>query len=321
MGDEEPKVTAQEILRRTKELREKEEERAARANQGEEPKAIIVRSRKKRPKRANFSAEAEDFSHWKLPETSPGATRRIDTEQPEVLAKGEESLMDPEHVEKLDTLLKELERRFGKLPLLVPSEPRMKGSYFKWGKLTQKLIEADDDYAKTYWRKMGGAVNAGGNLCVKLGTESDNLVTIDLDADELVEPFVAVNLNFAETVVTRGARGCQFWFYLDGNYPHKKLVIEFEGKSVGEFRGGKTLSNIWGVHPNGEPYTMVGEKAIRCAFKSIKWPKGWALVEEAKAPEIDWKAYFDVVKDADGGVVEALVAVYFAGARKTDTGW
>jgi hypothetical protein len=30
---------------------------------------------------------------------------------------------------------------------------------------------------------------------------------------------------------------------------------------------------------------------------------------------------FRSVKDADGGVVEALVAVYFEGARQTETGW
>jgi hypothetical protein len=227
----------------------------------------------------------------------------------------------PEHLKQVNDLLDDLTRRFGTLPLLVPSEPGMKGSYFKWGKLTRKLIEADITYSEDYWRKIGGSIDANGNLCVKLGTESNDLVTIDIDADDLVEPFIEKNPAFAETVVTRGARGCQFWFYLDGKYPHKKLVIKLEAKSIGEFRGGKVLSNIWGIHANGERYTMVGEKAIRCSYTSIKWPKEWGLVEEAKASQIDWKAYFEMVKDGDGGVVEALVACYFEGARKTDTGW
>jgi hypothetical protein len=228
--------------------------------------------------------------------------------------------MNPEHVEKLDGFIKDLTHRFGKLPLLVPSEPGMKGSYFKWGVLNRKLIEADDDYAKTYWRTLAGSVHAGGNVCVKLGTDSNNLVTIDIDADEFVEPFVAINPQFGETVVTRGQRGCQFWFYIDGSYPHKKLVIHLNGKSIGEFRGGKSLSNIWGIHPSGARYTMVGDKAIHYRFAEIKLPEGWTLVE-AKLPTINWKAYFEMVKEEDGGVVESLVAVYFEGARKTDTGW
>src|ERR1700693_3907629 len=102
--------------------------------------------------------------------------------------KGMEKHTTPEHLKQFNDLLDDLTRCFGTLPLLVPSEPGMKGSYFKWGKLTKKLIEADTAYSKDYWKRIGGSVDAGGNLCVKLGTESDDLVTIDLDADELVEP-------------------------------------------------------------------------------------------------------------------------------------
>ncbi len=122
----------------------------------------------------------------------------------------------------------------------------------------------------------------GGNLAIKLGSDSQNLVTVDLDHDDHIEPFLQANPAFRNTLRTFGSKGAQFWFYATDDYPKEVRKLEINGTTVnaGEFRGGKCLSVIWGVHENGNVYTRVNDvPPIKFAFGDILWPTGWKCVE------------------------------------------
>lgn len=96
----------------------------------------------------------------------------------------------------------------------------------------------------------------GGNIGVLLGAASDNLTTIDIDDDAMVAPFLELNPFLANTLRTRGARGCQFWLRTRGPYPERIYKVrDHNGLMVAEWRGGGgAQSVIFGVHPNGNTY-------------------------------------------------------------------
>jgi hypothetical protein len=51
-------------------------------------------------------------------------------------------------------------------------------------------------------------------------------------------------------------------------------------ENAGEFRGGRCLSTIWGVHGNGNVYQRVNDvPPIKFAFGDIQWPTGWKCIE------------------------------------------
>jgi hypothetical protein len=49
------------------------------------------------------------------------------------------------------------------------------------------------------------------NIGVVLGSASKGLCAIDIDDDEQVEPFLALNPSLRRTLRTRGSRGAQIW--------------------------------------------------------------------------------------------------------------
>ena len=59
-------------------------------------------------------------------------------------------------------------------------------------------------------------LNHGGNVGVLLG---NGLVTIDLDRDKAVEPFLKRNPKLRETLRSRRKRGCNIWVRINGEYP------------------------------------------------------------------------------------------------------
>lgn len=117
------------------------------------------------------------------------------------------------------------------------------------------------------------AIERGGNLGVLLGPASDGLLALDLDDDGLVERWIAHHPWLADTLRTKGKRGCQFWLRLepDCEYPNGKAVylLDKDGhaaeakNAVGELRlggNGGAQSVIYGVHPDGMPYQVVVNK-------------------------------------------------------------
>src|ERR1700751_656521 len=92
----------------------------------------------------------------------------------------------------------------GANPLFVPCELASKKPSVNYAELTH------DNWDAFYAEKLLDVGALGGNLAVKLGPISGDLFTIDLDFDELVEPFIELNPKLRETLRTKGQKGCQF---------------------------------------------------------------------------------------------------------------
>jgi hypothetical protein len=139
-------------------------------------------------------------------------------------------------------------------PVILPIPIGEKGPVFKgWNKMTYEQTQAEE-YQK--WIEM--AVARGGNLGILLGPPSGGLVAIDFDDDMEVEEFLRWSPWAERTLRTRGCKGCQMWFYCDGDYPARRIVLkDVEGRPTVEFRGGGGQSVVWGLHPKGMRYKVV----------------------------------------------------------------
>ena len=111
-----------------------------------------------------------------------------------------------------------------------------------------------------------------GNLAVLVGARSGHLVSIDCDADELADLLVRHNPWLKETLATRGAKGCNFWLRMSGDYP--RCVRRFDPrKPIGEWRGGGGYVVVDGTHPSGRSYTQnPWVNPLEVPYSQIKWP-------------------------------------------------
>lgn len=115
----------------------------------------------------------------------------------------------------------------------------------------------------------------GGNIGVLLGQPSNGLCVIDIDSDEWVMPFLALNPALAVTLRTRGSRGCSLWLWISGYYPKAGKIKDTKGNAVMEWRADSQQSVIYGLHPNGMTYQRIIEASpVTVAFGEIVWPDG-----------------------------------------------
>lgn len=142
-----------------------------------------------------------------------------------------------------------------------------KGTHQKWGHLTIESM-SDPEYLATL---------RTGNIGVALGERSGGLCTIDIDRDEEVEPFLALNPNLSKTLRTRGNRGCNLWFRASGVIPRTKTLTRW-GDEWGELRGAGGQTIIYGLHPNGQKYRIVNfARPISISIDQIRWPEGMPI--------------------------------------------
>jgi hypothetical protein len=114
-----------------------------------------------------------------------------------------------------------------------------------------------------------------GNIGVALGAVSGGLCVIDIDRDELVKPFLALNPQLKKTLQTHGARGRAFWFRCKGEYPQRTAKLKtHSGDNAGELRSNGSQSIVWGIHPDTQkPYKFVVKlPVVEIEFSSIQWP-------------------------------------------------
>jgi len=80
---------------------------------------------------------------------------------------------------------------------------------------------------------------------------------------------------------TRGAKGCQIFAFIRGNYPERiiKSGLKKDGKAVAEWRGGLGYSVIFGIHPDtGSAYQrVVDQPAIVVNWSDLNWPAHWRM--------------------------------------------
>jgi hypothetical protein len=122
----------------------------------------------------------------------------------------------------------------------------------------------------------------GGNLGLIVGPPSADLVDVDIDSDECVEPFLEVNPKLRVTLRRRGKRGCGLMVRMDGPYPVGSWKLKMtDGSEFGEWRaGGGHQSVIFGRHPETTPdgrpidyQIVVAKRPIRIKFEEIVWPE------------------------------------------------
>ena len=123
----------------------------------------------------------------------------------------------------------------------------MKGDKRKWKHLTL------DDMTPKYRTDI-----LDGNIGIALGKVSNGLCAIDLDDDDLVQPFLQANPWAVNTTMTKGARGCQIWVRIKGEYS-PSAALKRNGKKCGEWRADGCQSIIPpSVHPDtGNNYIFI----------------------------------------------------------------
>jgi hypothetical protein len=115
-----------------------------------------------------------------------------------------------------------------------------------------------------------------GNVGIALGRVSKGLCTIDLDEDELMKPFMEANPWTANTAVTRGARGCQIWVRVKGEYPPAS-ALKRHGNRCGEWRADGCQSIIPpSIHPDAcKPYLFLFcHPVVEIFYNEIRFPGG-----------------------------------------------
>ena len=141
----------------------------------------------------------------------------------------------------------------------------------------------EDTQRPEYQKSLLDAIGRGGNIGILLGPRSGRLFTLDIDDDQLVDEFLNRYPWLANTLQSRGRRGCQFWFSLGEGceYPNGSAVVPLkrDREPYGELRlggGGKgALSVIFGVHPEGPRYEHNGKAPIGITLTDIRELTGW----------------------------------------------
>ena len=139
-----------------------------------------------------------------------------------------------------------------------------KGTLRKW-----KHLKLDVMSNPAYVAKLGN-----GNIGVAQGKVSHGLCSIDVDVDDQVEEFLALNPKLASSLRTRGKRGCNVWFRLIGeSCPTTKIKTD-DGLNWGEFRGSGSQTIIHGKHPSGCNYSILMQAPpVPIDISEIVWPK------------------------------------------------
>jgi hypothetical protein len=162
-------------------------------------------------------------------------------------------------VEKIRALLGDV--------VLIPVYPLTKKPIGKSWQLRTRESMTDPLYLRSL---------AGKNIGVSLGKTSGGLCTIDFDGDADIEPFLKKNPRLRATMRTKRVRGCNFWIFIDGDYPPSTKL------PFGEWRegGNQTLIYGWAIDKakgETEPteYKFLNEvPPIHIRFDEIVFPEG-----------------------------------------------
>jgi hypothetical protein len=151
-----------------------------------------------------------------------------------------------------------------------------------WQRITLRDTQSPD-----YQANLLARVVAGGNIAVLLGPPSTSLCAVDIDSDNEAEPFLARNPSLIGSLRTRGAKGCQVFVFIRGNYPERVIHSGFKinGKAAAEWRGGGGYSVLYGIHPDTKkPYQrIVDQPAVVIEWAEIVWPPHWQMPFDGQA--------------------------------------
>lgn len=116
---------------------------------------------------------------------------------------------------------------------------------------------------------------------------------IDLDRDEDVDTFVALNPWTQNAMRVTGGRGCKFPIRIKGDYPLQVLNVldprepDATKQHRGEFRG-NGLAIVDGLHTSGKLYRVENPDCVPAIeYSSIVWPQGWTLQKVRERREFE----------------------------------
>jgi phage/plasmid-associated DNA primase len=175
-------------------------------------------------------------------------------------------------------IVNELLNLLGDDTVLLPIPRGKKRPVFEQWESTTAERMRDPEYIES--------LNDQNNIGVLLGR---GRVTIDVDRDEAVEPFLDLNPKLRETLRSRRKRGCNFWLHIKGDYPSACKLKTHTGADWGEWRADGNQTVIYGEaidrkKGEQEPTAYKIEYAgppIGLRFEEIRWP------DELSQP---WKA-------------------------------
>lgn len=140
-----------------------------------------------------------------------------------------------------------------------------------------------------------------GNIGVVLGSKSGGLCSIDIDDDDEVQPFLAVNPKLQGSLRSKGHRGCNIWVRMVGDYPRSSKITDFKGDAWGEWRANGNQTIIDGKHPNGMDYQLLVEAPpVQISYHEIVWPKNINNPPALSGLKHDYTEGIEGIKDSDG---------------------
>ena len=99
---------------------------------------------------------------------------------------------------------------------------------------------------------------------------------------------LALNLCFADTLLTHGNRGGNIWFYMEGGCPASCDIKDKDGTKVAEFRATGRQTIIRGIHQSGKHYANNGHTPLLKQLEEIVWADDLVLPWVAAAtPEVE----------------------------------
>jgi len=151
----------------------------------------------------------------------------------------------------------------------VPSGQKFP-QFRNWQKISLELMQNPG-----YLRNLN---DKGHNLAVLTGAPSGGVCSIDVDDDANAAVFLDLNPALRNTLRTRGARGCNFWLRMQGEFPPFAELKTRDGKHWGEWRADGHCTMIYGKHPSGVMYQAIQDfPAIEVPFSEITWPEDLVL--------------------------------------------
>jgi len=192
-------------------------------------------------------------------------------------------------------ILDELQALLGGKVVLVPIPRGQKRPVTRGWQNTNSTKMQSVDYKRAL---------SQGNIGVLLGAPSDGLCAVDIDSDEELEGFLALNPTLRETLITKGARGAQIWCKVEGDYPPLTKLKTESGQEYGEWRADGGQSVVHGTHPSGVHYQRLKDAPpVTISFKQIVWPGHvklpWAkdaadLLAEQYGPAYKFEGYLKI---------------------------
>ena len=150
--------------------------------------------------------------------------------------------------------------------------PKLKG----WQNLT-----LDETLSQSYQDELSRS-----NIAVVVGRPSRGICSIDIDDDEAVPRFLALNPRLRSSLMTKGARGCNIWVQIIGKFPKGYKVETKDGEKFGEWRADGMNTIIAGKHPDGHQYSIITEKPpVQILFDDIIWLDDLVLPWETSLDE------------------------------------